>query len=219
MKILLVFTIFSFTLFLTPIVFAQTSNIELDSRNNYGEISVKNVKVIEREFYKVIVLNIQFQAKDLELENGVSIYPDSIKLVNENDKVYFPTRDECKIPGPIIKTPDGGPCYEVENECGKPVWRFSIKGIEGGIKSYHPCFRVEKEFDSFKVYYGYEEFGKSLSYDIGSIDVNKANHQTIQKTEKSSIDIISDAKNLDSIKPKDIFSQLIDIFRNLFTFS
>lgn len=81
-----------FAFLLIPITsFAYTTNnIPLDSRNHYGEVLVKNVKVLEKEFYKVIVLDIQIKVKDLELERSAWIEPDSIKLVNENGKVYFP---------------------------------------------------------------------------------------------------------------------------------
>lgn len=201
-------------IFLIHIQFAQAApSIELDSRNNYGEVSVKNIRVIEKEFYKVIVLNINFQAKDLELEHIISIYPDAVKLVNENGKLYFPERDECKMAEPLVKTPDGGPCYQVENECGKPVWWFSIKGTEGGIKNYHPCFRVEKEFSNFKIYYGHEKFGKSLSdsTQIGTINLNELNQQIT----KNNSDNISGLPK----KSTDFFSQLMDMFRSWFNFS
>lgn len=90
-------------------------------------------------------------------------------------------RNECDIPIPPLTAPIEGPCYKVENKCGKPSWSFAIKGTEGGIKNYHPCFRVEKEFNNFKVYYGYEKFGRSLpdSHLIESIDLNQPFKQNI----------------------------------------
>lgn len=62
------------------------------------------MKVSEKEFYNVIHLNVQIKVKNLELEDIVSIYPDSVKLVNENGKLYFPNRDECNLPEPAVNS-------------------------------------------------------------------------------------------------------------------
>lgn len=208
------------TILLIPIsAFAQTSGIiPLDAFNHYGEISIKNVQVSEKEFYKVIHLNIQIKVKDLGLEDGASFEPDSIKLVNENGKSYLPTREECTAtepPGTLVSYP--GPCFKVENECGKSMWDFSIKGTEGGIGNYHPCFRVEKEFNNFKVYYGYRKTtGELRQYlfeynPIGKIILNEKNEPTS--------DVVSDIKNINITKPQDFFAQLFEWFKNLFRFS
>lgn len=207
----LIFVLILAILLMPIISFAQTAdNLPLDSRNHHGEVSIKNVKVIEKDYYKVIILDVRFKVTNLQLEDIVSIYPDSIKLVNEKGKTYFPNRDECNLPEPLVKVPDGGPCYEVKNECAKPVWSFDIKGTEGGIGQYHPCFRVEKEFTDFKAYYGYQQFGKSLSDSnlIGNIDLNKSPQQPA-----------SNIKIPTATQTKDFFSQFFDIIKKLFNFS
>ena len=195
-------------------VFAkQTSGIiQLDELNHYGEVSIKNFQVSEKEFYKVIHLNIQIKVKDLALEDGASVFPKAIKLVNENGKSYLPTREECTIPDPLIIGPQGGPCHEAKNDCGMPNWWISIKGTEGGIGEYHPCFRVEKEFNNFKVYYTLHVGGlnyKDYEYLIGDIAVDQ----------KLTPDIVSNVKNINMTKPQDFFTQFFEWLRNLFNLS
>jgi hypothetical protein len=195
---------------------AQTSGIiPLDAFNHHGEISIENVQVSEKEFYKVIHLNIQIKVKDLGLEDSAWFEPDSIKLVNENGKSYLPTREECTAtepPGTLFSYP--GPCFKVENECGKPMNPFGIKGTEGGIGNYHPCFRVEKEFNNFKVYYGYDKPFKPIldEYNpIGNIILNEKNEPTS--------DVVSNIKNINITNTQDFFAQFFEWIKNLFKFS
>lgn len=197
-------------------VYAQTSGIiqlDVDQEHHHGTVSIKNIQVDEKEFYKVIHLDIQIKVIDLGLENSASIDPNAIELVNERGKAYLPTNADCTVP-------DGGaagdsrPCFQAENDCGKPVWFFLIYGTKGGIGEYHPCFRVEKEFNNFTVNYGYMKLDHyyettQVGYEpIMKISLNEKNDPTNN--------IFSNANNINTTKSNDFFTQLLDMIKNWF---
>jgi len=200
---------------LSSIAYAQTSNIiqlDVDQLNHHGTVTVKNIQVDEKEFYKVIHLNIQIKVNNLALEDSASIDPNSIELVNEKGKTYLPTNVDCTVPdGGAVG--DGRPCFYAENECGKPVWPFLIYGTKGGIGEYHPCFRVEKEFSNFTVNYGYmklnhEYMSMYMDYEpIMKISLNEKNDPTNN--------IFSDNNQIVN-KSNDFFMQLLQMIKNWF---
>lgn len=138
---------------ITSSVSMQTADNVLIDRNGvkYGEFSVQNVRVTEKEFYKIITIDIHIKVKNLELENMVLISPKNTVLINENGKSY----------------------YQQPNECSTPLL-YEMKGKTGPNGAYSTCFSVEKEFDNFKVYHKTDK-----SYLIGTIDLTQINKQTI----------------------------------------
>ena len=135
-----------FTLLLIPITsFAQPM-----------EFSVQNVRVSEKENYKVIFMDIRVTVKNLELSDWIPIAPIGTTLINENGKTHVPDPSECEIPlflNIYGKTPSG---------------------------YFHTCFSVEKEFNNFKVFFTPQYQQPIL---IGIIDLNQINQQTAQNTE------------------------------------
>jgi hypothetical protein len=183
------------TILLIPVSsFAQTSGIiPLDEFNHKGEISINNINVSEREYYKVIFMNVHVKIKDLALEDGTIINTSNIRITNENGKTYGP---------------EG-----LGQDCKAPTFsETSITGSEGGIGKFSLCYRVEKEFNNFKVYYTYYSYDlKPHTYQIGNIVLNQKNEPTS--------DVVSDIKNLNMTKPTDFFAQLFEWLKNLFKFS
>ena len=180
-----------FVVLLIPITaFAQSaSNIPIDAKH-YGEFSVKNLKVSEKEFYKEISMEMHIKVQNLELEDAVFVAPLSIRLINENGKLYLPKVSECKTPVTI-----------------------TILGTKGGTGGFPVCYWVEKEFNNFKIQYHNDITQKNS--EIGKIDLSQQSIQT-----ESPFESVTDIKIQDVEKTsKDFFSQIIDFFKRLFSFS
>jgi len=200
---------------------AQTSGIiPLDGLHHNGVVSIQNIQVSEKEYYKVIHLNIQFQVKDLGLEDSAWFEPNSIKLVNENGKSYLPEYEECTATDPAGTVSFPPPCRHVQTDCGVPMFEFGIKGTEGGIGNYHPCFRVEKEFNSFNVYYGYYvQFPKTIMgyTQIGNIDLTQ-NTNGQDTTPSTSPSDSNPSTSSASQSTANIFEQLMNFLKQIFHF-
>ena len=204
--------------------YAQTSGIiPLDGLHHSGVVSIQNIQVSEKEFYKVIHLNVQFKVKDLGLEDSAFFEPNSIKLVNENGKSYYPEYEECTATDPAGTVSFPPPCRHVETDCGVPMFEFGIKGTEGGIGNYHPCFRVEKEFNNFNVYYGYYvQFPKTIMgyTQIGNIDLTQS--ASGQATPSNPSDSNPSTSNPPSSSTDqsatNVFEQLLNFLKQIFHF-
>lgn len=170
---------------------AQTSNIvPLDNRNHYGQFSINNVRVSEKQFYKVIFMDVHVQVKDLGLKDSTTILPYSITIVNKNGKTY-------SVP-------------PLQEECTRPTWGVDIYGNKGGVGTYSTCFRVDKEFNNFKVYYSYNGVdSKSHSYPIGNVDLNQSSLAHAK----------SGVKQTNLTKAQNFFKQFYEMIKNLFKFS
>ncbi len=139
----------------------NADNVLIDRHGSKrGEFSVQNVRVTEKEFYKVITIDVHIKVINLELENMVLVSPMNTILVNQNGKTYTQQFDECKIP--II---------------------YEMRGKTGPNGAFSTCFSVEKEFNNFKVYYKTDQ-----SYLIGEIDLTK-NNQPVKNSNNDELDI------------------------------
>jgi len=182
---------------LMPITsFAQsTGDVRLGGGKYDGVFTIQNVKVVEKDTYKIIFMDVTIRVKNLESKDVYWHSASSIKLVNENDKSYY--------------FPFGG-C------AGTPEF-LVIYPNRGGVDTYSTCFKVEKEFNNFKIQYQNNNLKKS--YEIGKIDLNQKS-EMIQKSEKPPIDTVKDIKIQDVEKTsKDFFSQIMEFFKKLFSFS
>lgn len=169
--------------------YAQTSDIiQLDDLNHFGQISIKNIHVSEKEYYKEIYMDVHVQANDLALEDGFGINAQSFTIMNQNGKSYGTSSD-----------------------CNMPTWDVPILGKKGGFGDFSICFEVEKEFNDFKIYYKYH----SLNYfdrsavQIGNISLNEKNDPTsspLTSTPSSSPSITN------------FFEQLMNYLKQLFHF-
>lgn len=228
----------------------QTSgNVPLDSFNHTGEISIQSVQVDEKEYYKVVHLNVQIKISNLALEDTAWFEPNSIKLVNENGKRYFPTRNDCPTirEGTIGIATWPSSCYQPATDCGYPGVAFPVYGTQGGIVNYHPCFEVEKEFNKFNVYFGYDRpfhpvldqwimvgsidlsqnqnsidgagsYAKNLVTNAGSYAQNLANNAS-SSAQNLVTNASSYAQNINMTQSKDFFTQFFDWLKNLFHMS
>jgi len=172
---------------------AQTSDlILLDTQNHYGQFSIDNVHVVEKQYYKIIYIDVHVKVKDLALEDSATAYLDGITLTNENGKKYQST---CTNVG-------AGTFYDTQ----------TVSGRDGGIGMRSLCYMVEKEFSNFKVYYTIPYYNfNTHSTQIGDIVLDQRNDPTINPT--------SDIGNSNTPNTLDFFSQLIQWFKNLFKFS
>ncbi|MGI0060329.1 MAG: hypothetical protein ACREBJ_11245 [Nitrosotalea sp.] len=200
---------------------AQTSDLVLlDDRNHYGQFSIDNVHVVEKNYYKVIFMDIHVKAKDLALEDTANVFWDSITLTNENGKKYQPEGND----GPDCKKAWDGTFYVIS----------SVAGSDGGIGQHSSCYMVEKEFNNFKVYYTIPYYNYNLhSFPIGNVVLNEKNDPTssivsdIQNTTNHAVSnienttnrAVSNIENATMSNPQDFFTQFFEMLKNLFKFS
>lgn len=195
--------------------YAQTPNtVLLDEQNHYGQFSIDNVRVFEKDYYKVVSMNVHVKVKDLALEDSSNVYWYSITLTNENGKKY---------------QAEGG----VDADCNKKGWDGTfyevqmVSGSEGGIGQHSLCYMVEKEFNNFKVYYTSPLNNPNNPFpvfQIGSIDLTQDTNDQVQTlSQNPSNSSQSSPSNFSSPSTSqsqtDIFEQLIDMIKNLFHFS
>ena len=181
-----------FSTLLMPITsFAQTSGLIPIDNKHMGEISIDNVRVVERDYYKVIYTNVHVKVENLALEDG-TILEGEIILQNNNGKIYGPELQDCNV--------------HFQDFSGTA--NYTILGSEGGIKTYTLCYEVEKEFNHFTVYV-LKSYPTYHQIQIGTIDLNQ-NPLTNAN---------SYAQNINMTQPKDFFTRLVDWFKSLFHFS
>ena len=205
--------------------YAQTSDlIPLDQRNHYGQFSIDNVQVSEKDYYKVVSMDVHVKVKDLALEDISDVYWDSITLTNENGKKYQPEGN-------------GGP--DCKKEWDGTFWpNTTVTGSEGGIGQHSFCFMVEKEFTDFKVYYTIPFYNINNpnnpypSFQIGNIDLTQNTNTQVQTPSSSPSDSNLSASspsdsNLSASSPSDssispsttnIFEQLTSFLKQIFHF-
>jgi hypothetical protein len=182
--------------------YAQTSDlIALDQRNNHGQFSIDNVHVVEKQYYKVIFMDVHVKVKDLALEDVADVYWTSITLTNENGKKYSAEGKN----GPDCKKEWDGTFWE----------STTVKGSDGGIGMHSLCYMVEKEFHNFKVYYtipfsmppNYTTLYPSVQ--IGDIILNQSNDPTY-----------SGGSNPSTSSPSvtNFFEQLMNYLKQIFHF-
>jgi hypothetical protein len=201
-----------FTILIIPITsFAQASDlIPLDDRNHYGQFSIDNVHVSEKEYYKVIFIDVHVKVKDLALEDSSEVFWDGITLTNENGKKYQAIKN-------------------VGSDCNPKQWDGTfyvmqgVSGKEGGIGQHSLCYMVEKEFYNFKVYYNIPYYTipnsdmHSPSFQIGNIVLNQSNDPTFNGVSNPSTSNPSTSSTSQSAT--NIFTQFFDWLKSLFHFS
>ncbi len=191
--------------------YAQTSDlIVLDQRNNHGQFSIDNVHVVEKQYYKVIFMDVHVKVKDLALEDIADVYWTSITLTNENGKKYSAEGRD----GPDCKKDWDGTFWD----------STTVKGSDGGIGMHSFCYMVEKEFHNFKVYYiiPFNNLNNPYTpFQIGNIVLDQSNDPTstpssssTDSNPSSSIPSISSA----SQSATNIFEQLMNFLRQIFHF-
>ncbi len=194
--------------------YAQTSDlIQLDDRNHYGQFSIDNVHVSEKEYYKLVLMNVHVKVKNLALEDTANVYWDSITLTNENGKKY---QAETNVDTDCNKKGFDITFYELQ----------TVSGTEGGIGQHSLCFMVEKEFNNFKVYYTIPFYNINnpsnpfSSYQIGSIDLTNINGQvtTPSSSPSDSSPSVSPTYTGTSPAPTNIFEQLMNWLKQIFHF-
>jgi hypothetical protein len=189
-------------------VYAQTSNtVLLDDRNHMGQFSINNVSVSEKQYYKVIFMNIDVKVNNLGMEDGTTILPNSITLVNDNGTSYG----------------------QDTQECSPPIWGLSLDGKEGGVGTLSTCYSVEKNFNNFKVYYSFwdDADGTRHSYQIGNIDLTQDTNDQVQMLSSSPSNSSQSSSNFSSSNystsstsqsATDIFGQLMNFLKQIFHF-
>jgi len=196
MNFRLIFVLVFAILLMPTTSFGQTSDeIPVGSGKYDGVFTIQNVKMVENDTYKMISMDVTIKVKNLESKDVYWHSTSSITLVNENGKTY--------------RVPFGG--------CGGTPESLVIYPNRGGEGTYTTCFKVDKEFSNFKIQYQNNILKKS--YEIGNLDLNQINQQTVQTTEKSPIDTVIETKIPNTSKPKDFFSQILDMLKKLFSFS
>jgi len=183
--------------------FAQTSDvIPLDDRNHYGQFFIDNVHVSEKDYYKVIFMDVHVKVKDLALEDGTSVFPNGIGITNENGKKY----------GIEVSGPD----------CSYPAFsEYQTSGSQGGLIHFSVCYMVEKEFNNFKVHYTNTQVGYPLQISsIGSIDLTNINGQ-VSTQSSSSLDSSPPTSNpsVSSVSQStvNIFEQFMNFLKQIFS--
>lgn len=199
--------------------YAQTSDlIRLDDQNHYGQLSIDNVHVSEKEYYKLVMMDVHVKVKDLALEDFANVYWGSITLTNENGKKYQP---EGNVDANCNKKQFDGTFYTIPG----------VKGTEGGIGQQSLCYMVEKEFNNFKVYYTIPFYNTHnpdnpfTSFQIGNIDLTNANGQ-ISSSSSNSYDSnpsisnppASSSSSDTSQSTTNIFEQLMSFLKQIFHF-
>lgn len=128
--------------------FAQTADIVITGQGigkKYGDFSVQNVRVSEKQHYKVVTIDVHVKVKNSELQDWFVFSPIQTNLVNLKGKSYPPDPSECKIPT-----------------------MYQVSGKKGPDFTYSLCFSVEKDINEFKVTYRSDKL-----YQIGKIDLTQ----------------------------------------------
>ena len=186
--------------------YAQTSDlVPLEDKKHYAQFSIDNVRVEEKDYYKVIFMDVHIKVKDLALEDSTEING-KVTLTNENGKTYQPNPPDCQLP------------------CLFPL--TLITGAEGGIGKISVQYMVEKEFNKFKVYYNIPYYDMQNpsnnpypSFQIGSIDLTNVNGQV--PTPSSSPSDTNPSSNLSTSnisQSTNIFEQLMNWLKQIFHF-
>jgi len=193
--------------------YAQASNIiRLDDQNHYGQLSIDNVHVSEKEYYKLVIMDVHVKVKDLALEDFANVYWGSITLTNENGKKYQP---EGNVDANCNKKQFDGTFYTIPG----------VKGSEGGIGQQSLCYMVEKEFNNFKVYYTIPYYNTNnpdnpyTSFQIGNIDLTNTDGQvTAPSSPSDSSSSPNPSISTTSQSTANIFEQLMNFFKQIFHF-
>jgi len=109
---------------------------------------VESFKVVDKEGYNVLFVDLLFTAPNIEMGDWIMIYNTELYIVNEKGKEYHLDTSECKMP---------------------PLNAFQMTGKDGPTKVFHLCFSIEKKFTTFKVYYK-PQYKSPIQ--IGFIDLN-----------------------------------------------
>ena len=107
-----------------------------------GIFSIEKIIVSEKEYYRIISINLNIKAENLELGDMVFLSPIAFTLKSEQGKVY-------------VNQP---------KECSSPI-SYQITGKTGPNLSVLVCYEVEKELDKFDVFFRSENH---QNYKIGS---------------------------------------------------
>lgn len=111
-----------------------------------GTFSIEKIILSEKEYYRIISINLNIKAENLELGDTVFLSPIDFTLENEKGKKYVNQPQECSSP-----------------------LTYQITGKTGSNLSVIVCYEVEKEFDRFDVFFRSEDH---KNYKIGSFTLN-----------------------------------------------
>lgn len=188
--------------------YAQTSGLIPIGFKHMGEVSIDNVSVDEKEYYKIVHVKLYMKINGLALEDGDSLNG-AILLQNANGKTY------------------GGTLCDYQNPLeASHFTETSFVGTQGGINKPTFCYNVEKEFNQLTVYL--QQYSNSDAsyhkYLIGNIDLT-------QTSSSSSSDSGSSPSSLSDSNPSssnsatasgssstNIFDQLMNFLKQIFHF-
>ena len=117
----------------------------------YANFSIKNVTIVENEFYNVIFFDVKISVKgSFGIDDTLYVHPLDTFIQNISDEVYSPDIDECKM-----------------------TYLVDFSGKYGNNHEYQVCFSVEKEDKKFYVFYWFPT--DDTYYQIGTIILENTN--------------------------------------------